>query len=121
MRRWYLLYIPMGKVDFNLVPLPVSHSRDTVIPGRLILWIYIEALASKNTDSLTELWRLRPSSLGHLSNPLWRQAHLRPPNPSCLKNLKVPRAKKTKLAQTPTSLWYDKSQCACPNLLTIRV
>lgn len=87
----------MGKVDFSLVPLPVSRLREKVIPGLLILWIYIEALPLGNTDSLIELLRLQPSSLGHLSKLLWRQAHLRPPNPSCLKNLKVPRAKKNKI------------------------
>lgn len=76
-----------GEVDFNLVPFPM---RETVLPGLLIQWMYIKALTLGNTDSLTGL--SRPSLPQALSNLIWRKASLRPSNPRCWRNLKVPRA-----------------------------
>lgn len=63
------------------------------------------SLTLGNTHSLLEVSRLQPYA-GHLSSLWWRQAYLRPQNPSCLKNLKVPKKYKIGMNSYFTLVWW---------------
>lgn len=92
MKGGYLLYIHMGKVDFNRVPFPVSHLRDTVIAGLLIQWIYIEALILGNTDSLIGLYRLWPSLPQALVQPHMEKSLFKATKPQMLEESQGPKS-----------------------------
>ena len=89
MKGWYLLYIHMGKVDFNLVPFPMSHLRETVILGLLI---YIEALMLGNTDSLIELYSLWPSLPQALVQPRMEKGLFKATKPQMLEESQGPKS-----------------------------
>lgn len=104
--------IALGKVDFNIVPFPISHLRETVIHS----W------AANSMDMHHILWAFQALLLPrHISNHLWIQAYLRPQTPAAWRISRSQELKNPKLAWPPTSLWYDKSQHTCPNVLTILV
>lgn len=81
----------LGEVSFTTVPFLVSHLREIGIPGLLSLWIYTASLTLGNTGSL----QASALTQAHLQ-PLPEIGLFKAINPSCLKNLKVPRAEKKK-------------------------
>ena len=93
MLRWRNgIFCPsLGEVSFTTVPFLVSHLREIGIPGLLSQWIYIASLTLGNTGSL----QASALTQAHLQ-PLPEISLFKAINPSCLKNLKVPRVKKKK-------------------------
>lgn len=110
-----IFFISMGRVDFSIVPFPISHLRETVIHSwaansmgvHHILWLSFAGFSFHPGTS--------PTTYGY------RPAYLRPQTPAAWRISRSQPLKKPKLAWTPTLHWYDKSQHACQNLLTILV
>ena len=81
----------LGEASLTTVPFLVSRLREIGIPGLPSLWIYIASLTLGNTGSL----QASALTQAHLQ-PLPEMSLFKAINPSCLKNLKVPRVKKKK-------------------------
>ena len=81
----------LGEASFTTVPFLVSRLREIGIPGLPSLWVYIASLTLGNAGSL----QASALTQAHLQ-PLPEMSLFKAINPSCLKNLKVPRVKKKK-------------------------